>query len=90
MKDQAEIKRNEAFVRVWRHVIALASRTLKEPTPKRVQSLVHEITMKRLLDGQFDECNLQLNEIRIVEESLIKSLLAAHHGRVRYPGQRTG
>jgi cyclic-di-AMP phosphodiesterase PgpH len=54
-----------------------------------VQSLVHEITMKRLLDGQFDECNLQLNEIRIVEESLIKSLLAAHHGRVRYPGQRT-
>jgi len=24
-----------------------------------------------------------------VEESLIKSLLAAHHGRVRYPGQKT-
>lgn len=66
-----------------------ASRTLKEPTPKRIQSLVHEITMKRLLDGQFDECNLKMSEIRIIEESLIKSLLAAHHGRVRYPGQKT-
>ncbi|MFM7919510.1 MAG: hypothetical protein ACKPJJ_04745, partial [Planctomycetaceae bacterium] len=65
------------------------SRTLKEPTSKRIQSLVHEIILKRLLDGQFDECNLQMNELRRIEESLVKSLLAAHHGRVRYPGQRT-
>ena len=79
----------ETAVLILADAVESASRTLKEPTPKRVQSLVHEITMKRLLDGQFDECNLQLNEIRIVEESLIKSLLAAHHGRVRYPGQRT-
>lgn len=27
---QAEIKRNEAFVRVWRHVLTLAARTLKD------------------------------------------------------------
>lgn len=79
----------ETAVLMLADAVESASRTLKEPTPKRVQSLVHEITMKRLLDGQFDECNLQLNEIRIIEESLIKSLLAAHHGRVRYPGQRT-
>jgi len=79
----------ETAVLMLADAVESASRTLKEPTPKRVQSLVHEITMKRLLDGQFDDCNLQLNEIRIVEESLIKSLLAAHHGRVRYPGQRT-
>jgi len=30
-----------------------------------------------------------MNELRKIEESLVKSLLAAHHGRVRYPGQRT-
>ncbi|MCA9061883.1 MAG: HDIG domain-containing protein, partial [Planctomycetaceae bacterium] len=66
-----------------------ASRTLTEPTPRRIQSLVHEITMKRLLDGQFDECDLKMDEIRSIEESLIKSLLAAHHGRVKYPSQRT-
>ncbi|MCA9060844.1 MAG: phosphohydrolase, partial [Planctomycetaceae bacterium] len=66
-----------------------ASRTLSEPTPRRIQTLVHEITMKRLLDGQFDECDLKMDEIRSIEESLIKSLLAAHHGRVKYPSQRT-
>jgi cyclic-di-AMP phosphodiesterase PgpH len=79
----------ETAVLMVADAVESASRTLKEPTPKRIQSLVHEITMKRLLDGQFDECNLKMNEIRMIEESLIKSLLAAHHGRVRYPGQRT-
>ena len=85
----AKPQSRETAVLMVADAVESASRTLKEPTPKRIQSLVHEITMKRLLDGQFDECNLQMNEIRIIEESLIKSLLAAHHGRVRYPGQRT-
>lgn len=79
----------ETAVLMLADAVESASRTLKEPTPKRIQSLVNEITMKRLLDGQFDQCNLQMNEIRLIEDSLIKSLLAAHHGRVRYPGQKT-
>ena len=79
----------ETAVLMLADAVESASRTLKEPTPKRIQSLVHEITMKRLLDGQFDQCDLKMTEIRVIEESLIKSLLAAHHGRVKYPGQRT-
>jgi hypothetical protein len=79
----------ETAVLMVADAVESASRTLKDPTPKRIQSLVHEIIMKRLLDGQFDECNLQMCEIRRIEDSLVKSLLAAHHGRVRYPGQKT-
>ena len=45
--------------------------------------------MKRLLDGQFDDCGLTLQELHTVEESLVKSLTAVYHGRVRYPEQRT-
>ena len=65
-----------------------ASRTLSEPAPKRIQSLVNEITLKRVLDGQFDECGLTMIEIRTVQESLVKTLTAVHHGRVKYPGQK--
>ena len=79
----------EAAVLMLADAVESASRTLTEPTPRRIQSLVHEISMKRLLDGQFDECEIKMTELRAVEESLIKSLLAAHHGRVRYPGQKT-
>ena len=62
-----------------------ASRTLVEPTPARIESLVHEMVMKRLLGGQFDECGLTLKELHTVELSIVKSLTAVYHGRVKYP-----
>jgi membrane-associated HD superfamily phosphohydrolase len=42
-----------------------------------------------LLDGQFDECGLTLEELGLIEQSLVKSLTAVYHGRVKYPDQRT-
>ena len=66
-----------------------ASRTLTEPTPKRLETLVHNIVMRRLTDGQFDECEMTLAEIHTVEDSLTKSLIAMYHGRVKYPEQRS-
>ena len=66
-----------------------ASRSLQDPAPARIESLVNEIAMKRLLDGQFDQCGLTLRELRTVQDSLIKSLTAMYHSRVKYPDQQT-
>ena len=62
---------------------------LVDPTPARLESLVHDIALKRLLDGQFEECGLSLQELHIIEDSLVKSLTAVYHGRVKYPSQAT-
>lgn len=66
-----------------------ATRALSEPTPSRIERLVHDIALKRLLDGQFDECGLTITELTRIEESLTKSLTAMYHGRVKYPEPRT-
>jgi putative nucleotidyltransferase with HDIG domain len=66
-----------------------ACRVLVEPNPARIRDLAHEIVMKRLHDGQFDECGLNLCELRTIEDSLVKSLTAVYHGRLKYPSQRT-
>src|SRR5262249_19518698 len=66
-----------------------ASRALSEPTPSRIEHLVHEIAMRRLLDGQFDECGLTITELSRIEDSLTKSLTAMYHGRIKYPEPRT-
>jgi putative nucleotidyltransferase with HDIG domain len=79
----------EAGVLMLADAVESASRVLAEPTASRIESLVHEITMKRLLDGQFDECGLTLREVHAIGESLVKSLTAVYHGRVKYPGQQT-
>jgi putative nucleotidyltransferase with HDIG domain len=65
-----------------------ASRTLVDPTPARIESLVHDLAMKRLLDGQFDECELTLAELHTIENSLAKSLTAVYHARVKYPDRQ--
>ena len=79
----------EAGVLMLADAVESASRALKEPTPSRIENIVEELARKRLLDGQFDECGLTLEEVRKIGESLVKSLTAVYHGRVKYPGQET-
>lgn len=65
--------------------IEAAARSLDEPTPARLQQLVHTMAMKRLTDGQFDHCNLTFRELSIIEQAITKTLCAIHHSRIKYP-----
>jgi putative nucleotidyltransferase with HDIG domain len=62
-----------------------SSRALSDPTPSSLRKLVHDLLMKRLLDGQFEESGLTLTELHRIEESLCKSLIALFHARIKYP-----
>ncbi len=64
-----------------------ASRTLSDPAPARIDQLVRTIADKRLMDGQFDECDLPLRELHEIVESVSKSLASSYHGRVVYPAE---
>jgi putative nucleotidyltransferase with HDIG domain len=61
-----------------------ASRTLSEASPKAIEALVRKLARIRLEDGQFDECALTFQELRRIEESIVKSLVSLHHGRIGY------
>jgi hypothetical protein len=60
-------------------------RALPEAIPTRIEAAVHNMAMKRLQDGQFDECDLSLRELSLIEASMVKTLAAHYHGRVAYP-----
>jgi putative nucleotidyltransferase with HDIG domain len=62
-----------------------SSRALANPTPGSLRKLVRDLLMKRLLDGQFEDCGLTLTELHQVEESLCKGLVALYHSRIKYP-----
>ena len=79
----------EAGVLMLADAVESAGRTLVDPTPARIESLVEEIAMKRLLDGQFDDCGITLRELSAIQDSLIKSVTAVYHARVKYPDQST-
>lgn len=62
-----------------------AVRSLSDPTAGRIESTVHHIAMNRLMDGQLDECHMTLKDLRGVEDSLTRSLIAIYHKRIAYP-----
>ncbi|MFO0863983.1 MAG: HDIG domain-containing protein [Gemmataceae bacterium] len=61
------------------------SRSMSNPTPASLGKMVHDLLMKRLLDGQFEESGLTLTDLHLIEESLSKSLIALFHARIKYP-----
>jgi putative nucleotidyltransferase with HDIG domain len=62
-----------------------ASRALSDPAPSSLRKLVHDLLMKRLLDGQFEQSGLTLTELHLIEQSLSKNLIALYHARIKYP-----
>ena len=75
----------EAAVLMLADCVESASRTLSEPTPARIEKLVHRMALNRLLDGQFNESGVTLQEVKAIEDSLTKSLTSVYHGRIKYP-----
>lgn len=64
-----------------------ATRTLTDPTPARIDALVRSLANKRLMDGQFDECDLTFRELSLICESISKTVASIYHGRIRYDGK---
>lgn len=77
----------EAAVLMLADAAESACRSLDAGSPHRIENMVRQITKIKLDDGQFDESGLTLREIHTIENSVIVSLIAIKHGRIKYPGQ---
>jgi hypothetical protein len=61
------------------------TRSVSDPTPARIESVVSDVIEKRVSDGQLDECPLTLKDLRAVRESFVRVLVGMYHSRVKYP-----
>jgi len=77
----------EAAIVMLADAVEAASRALKEPSSARVAELVHELVMRRLLDGQLDESPLTLREIHKIEQTMTRMLQGLFHTRIPYPSR---
>nr|WP_235836366.1 HDIG domain-containing metalloprotein [Enterococcus timonensis] len=66
-----------------------AVRAMDHPTPDKVKTFVHNIIAKRIADGQFDECDLTMKEIRLMEKSIVSGLGSTFHSRIKYPSLKS-
>jgi putative nucleotidyltransferase with HDIG domain len=68
--------------------VEAASRTLKRPDERAIESLVQRIVYGKLHLGQLDESGLSMADLRRMSDSLREAIRAAHHDRIEYPWQR--
>jgi cyclic-di-AMP phosphodiesterase PgpH len=66
-------------------IVESASRSLEKPTPQKVEQLVNELIEERIADGQLDECDLTLGELRVIAEKFRFTLMTMLHTRIAYP-----
>jgi putative nucleotidyltransferase with HDIG domain len=76
----------EAAIIMIADSVEAAARTVQDPTPGKLRNMIDTITNRIRDDGQFDECDITLRELRIVAESFTRVLIGIHHHRIAYPG----
>lgn len=67
-----------------------ASRSLDEFNKESVYELTSRIIKEKSEEGQFDHTCLTLQELAMVKETLVKTLVAYGHSRVKYPTREMG
>lgn len=77
------LSKESAIIMIADSVEAI-SRSEAEFTEETLSKLVDKVVKEKSDDGQFDECPLTFQEINIIKKTLIKTLIATHHVRIKY------
>jgi putative nucleotidyltransferase with HDIG domain len=77
----------EAAILMISDAVEAASRSLQDPSRKKFKKMVRLILVKRIVDGQFSECELTSRDLSKIVETLVDALEASFHSRIRYPWQ---
>ncbi|MFO7315601.1 MAG: HD family phosphohydrolase [Bacilli bacterium] len=65
--------------------VEAAARSMKEPNAEKLRNLVQSIIKERLEEDQFDECDISIRELKVIEKVLCETLNGTFHSRIEYP-----
>ncbi|MBA7653203.1 hypothetical protein ES703_61047 [subsurface metagenome] len=80
----------EAAVLMIVDAVEATYRSIEGPTREKIEKMIRLLIVKRVADGQFDECNLPTRYLARIVRVLVDSLEASFHSRVLYPWQEKG
>lgn len=83
-------KSKESTIIMIADTLEAASRSLDVYNEETITDLVNALVAQKTEDGQFNDSPLSFSEMAIVKKTLIHSLLAASHPRIKYPPHHPG
>jgi len=78
-------KSKEAALILLSDSVEAASRSLKSPSRTNLKRVITDIFNNYLQDGQLDDCDFSLKELRATASSFLSTLYTIYHPRVEYP-----
>jgi putative nucleotidyltransferase with HDIG domain len=82
-------KSKESAIVMLADSVEASVRSIVDPNPEKIETMVNNIFSDRLNDGQLNNCDLTLREVEIVRKSFLKSLSGIYHQRIEYPEDKT-
>jgi putative nucleotidyltransferase with HDIG domain len=79
-------KTKEAALILLADSLEAASRSLTSPTKTNIKRMITEIINSYIQDGQLDDCDFSLKELRTIAASFLDTLYTIYHHRTEYPG----
>lgn len=67
--------------------VEAASRSLDDPSHKRLKSLIDLLFKERIEDDQLDDTDLTFRDLSKIKDTFLQMLLGIYHVRVKYPDQ---
>lgn len=77
----------ETGIAMLADAVEAASRTLDDPKPARIDTLIQRIINNRFQSGELDECPLTLRDLACIKKAFAQALIAVFHHRVKYPAE---
>ncbi|HXV14133.1 MAG TPA: HDIG domain-containing protein, partial [Candidatus Krumholzibacteria bacterium] len=77
----------EAALIMCADAVEAAVRSLRDPTPAHIRSMVVRLVDQRAHDGELDDSGITLSDLAVIKERLVAVMNTVYHKRVAYPGQ---
>ncbi|MEA3287130.1 MAG: HDIG domain-containing protein [Candidatus Marinimicrobia bacterium] len=78
----------ETGILMLAEAIEAASRSVKNPNPQRIESLMDTIIESRIKGGELTNCPLTFRDLENIKGAMMPVLMGSMHKRIEYPGQR--
>lgn len=78
-------KSKETAIIMLADSVESASRTLSDPTPGKIKSMINSLIDKKLREGQLADTDLTLRDLTRIGEEFLTILIGVHHHRIKYP-----
>jgi len=77
----------EAAIVMLADAVEAGVRSMKNPTPSRIEAFVRKVIKDKLEEGQLEESDLTFRELDTIVQAFLRVLNGIFHSRIEYPDQ---